>query len=169
MLALMGWAGFAFLVGWCWRAANQAPTRQLNLGWRWWLVTGLTLLSFRWRMIVMPTEFNPDEAHLIAGAITLRHDPAFWRSVDGITAGPLAFYPLLPATFSHGLTSFIIARLIGLAGLFGILVFTGEAVAKIAGTVIACSVVLPALAFLAFTTTPDFKFYSTGMFSEHRV
>lgn len=38
---------------------------------------------------------NPDEAQLLAGALTLRHDFAPWRSVDLSTAGPLSVLPLL--------------------------------------------------------------------------
>lgn len=44
---------------------------------------------------------NPDEAQLLAGALTLRHEFAPWRSVDLSTAGPLSVLPLLilPADF----------------------------------------------------------------------
>ncbi len=44
---------------------------------------------------------NPDEAQLLAGALTLRHDFAPWRSVDLSTAGPVSVLPLLiaPADF----------------------------------------------------------------------
>ena len=35
---------------------------------------------------------NPDESQMLAQAIALQHDPVFWRSVDGTTAGPLNSY-----------------------------------------------------------------------------
>ena len=65
--------------------------------WTWWLLLAGALLAFRWPTLWIPHQQNPDESQLIAGAIALRHDPVFRRSVDGGTAGPLDFYPLLPA------------------------------------------------------------------------
>src|SRR5215207_2009845 len=52
------------------------------------LVIFLFLLAWRWPFLLVAGEFNPDESQLIAGAITLAHDPVFWRSVDGTTSGP---------------------------------------------------------------------------------
>lgn len=161
MLDVVGWICLAVLAAWSlqdWRA--QSPSR-IDLGWRWWLLTGVVLFCFRLDLVVATTDFNPDEALLLAGAITLKHDLVCWRSVDGMTAGPLVFYSLLPAALGHGLSSFILARITALACELAMLFFVGEALAKIAGPPVARLAGLPALAFLAFTTTPDFTFYST--------
>ena len=67
----------------------------------WWLWSGasvLLLLAWRWPFLVGPAIANPDEAQMIAGAITLKSYPIFWKYVDGTTHGPLADVPLL---FAH--------------------------------------------------------------------
>ncbi len=78
------------LVAWTLRDALRRDAAPLA-GWKWWLVAALTMLAFRWPVVWTPHQLNPDESQLIAGAITLRHDPVFWRSVDGSTAGPFGF------------------------------------------------------------------------------
>jgi hypothetical protein len=47
---------------------------------------------------------------VVAGASTLRHDPVFWRGVDGLTHGPLDQWPLLLALFARGRLNFTTAR-----------------------------------------------------------
>ncbi len=42
----------------------------------------------------LPNSMNPDEGMFVAGAMKLRYDPVFWRSLDGATSGPLNYYPL---------------------------------------------------------------------------
>ncbi len=136
----------------------NAPPR-----WAWWLLLAAALLAFRWPLLWVPHQQNPDESQLIAGAITLRYDPVFWRSVDGVTAGPLDFYPLLPAAWGDGIASYAVARMIGLVTIFWTIFFAGEALALLAGATVARVAVLPALAFHALTTHPDFIYYSTEL------
>jgi hypothetical protein len=131
--------------------------------WAWWLLLATALLAFRWPLLWVPHQQNPDESQLIAGAITLRYDPVFWRSVDGVTAGPLDFYPLLPAAWADGVNSYAVARLIGLVTIFLTILCAGEALALVVGVATARVVVLPALAFHALTTHPDFIHYSTEL------
>jgi len=51
----------------------------------------LALIAFRWPVLLHNRQLgDPDESQLIAGALTLQHDPRFWESVDGTTHGPLA-------------------------------------------------------------------------------
>jgi len=146
--------------GWTLRDVQADPSGSA-LGWKWWLLCALAVLCFRWPLLFVQHQLNPDESQLIAAAITLRHDPVFWRSVDGNTAGPLDCYPLLPAAWVVGASSFVAARLIGLAVTFAALLLAGETLALLAGASLARVVVLPALAAAAFTTCPDFIFYST--------
>lgn len=154
--------GLLFVVALLWSVvlAGRASTVG-GLGWKWWLLVAAVLLSFRWPLLGVPHQMNPDESQLIAGAITLRHDPVFWRSVDGGTAGPVDYYPLLPAAWVDGPASYRIARVIGLIAIFGALFFAGETLARFADPGIARLAVLPALAFQAFTTHPDFIYCST--------
>jgi hypothetical protein len=160
--ALGGWTLLAVAGAWALRDAWAQPT-ALSPGWKWWALIAAILLAFRWPLVWVPHQFNPDESQLIAGAITLRHDPVFWRSVDGSTAGPVDYYPLLPAAWGNGYASYAIARLIGLAAVFGTIFFAGKTLAAIARTTVARVAVLPALAFHALTTNPDFTHYSTEL------
>lgn len=50
------------------------------------------LPGFRWPLLWVPHHLNPDESRLIAGALARRHDPVFWHSVGGGTAGPLDYF-----------------------------------------------------------------------------
>ena len=160
--AFLGWILLLLAVawsGWAGRRESAAPA----IGWPWWLLTAAALLCFRWPMFWIQHQLNPDESQLIAGALTLRHDPVFWRAVDGATAGPLDYYPLLPAAWADGFASYAVARLIALAVVFATMVFAGETLALLAGAALARIAVLPALAAVAFTTSPDFTHYSTEL------
>ena len=45
-------------------ARFRAPPR-----WLWWLLVGGALLAFRWPLLWVPHQRNPDESQLIAGAL----------------------------------------------------------------------------------------------------
>jgi hypothetical protein len=83
---------------------------------RFWtaLVLLIPVLAWRWPFLLSATEYNPDESQIIAGVITLIKDPVFWRSVDGITSGPLNFYSLLPVHWLGAPLDYFTARLAGL-------------------------------------------------------
>jgi len=158
--AALGWLLMLLAAGWTFRE-TLTNTPASAVGWKWWVLCAVAVLCFRWPLLFVQHQLNPDESQLIAGAITLRHDPVFWRSVDGNTGGPLDYYPLLPAGWVTGFSSFVAARLIGLAATFAALLLAGETLALLSGASLARVVVLPALAAAAFTTCPDFIFYST--------
>ena len=156
--ALPGWALLLAATVWTVRragAGDRAP------GWKWWMLCALALVCFRGPLLFVQHQLNPDESQLIAGAITLRHDPLFWRSVDGNTAGPFAYFPLLPSAFVSGFPSYVVARLIGLLVAWATLVLAGETVALLAGASLARVAVLPAVAAAGFTTCPDLIFYAS--------
>lgn len=131
--------------------------------WCWWILLAGVLLAFRWPLIWLPQEIYPDESQLIAGAMTLRHDPLFWRSVDGVTAGPLDYYALLPATYFFGTDGYAVTRMIAALIIWGTLVAAGETLVLITNRPVARIVILPALAFEALTTSPEFVHYSTEL------
>ena len=160
--AALGWALLGLAIAWSLHAVWSGEAAA-SPGWKWWVLAAGTLLCFRWPLLGVVHQLNPDESQLIAGALTLRHDPVFWRSVDGGTAGPLDFYPLLPAAWADGFASYAVARLIALAVVFGVIAFAGETLALLAGAALARVAVLPALAAAAFTTNPDFAHYSTEL------
>jgi hypothetical protein len=129
----------------------------------WWSLLVGVLLAFRWPLIWFPHEIYVDESQLIAGALTLRHDPVFWRSVDGTTAGPLDQYVLLPTAFFSGTTCYAAARITAVLLISGMLFAAGETVALIARRAVARVVILPPLAFEALTTSPELVHYSSEL------
>ncbi len=160
--AALGWVLLAGAVGWSlW--CNQTGETSGPARWLWWLLLAGVLLAFRWPLIWLPHELYPDETQLLAGALTLRHDPMFWRSVDGGTAGPLDYYALLPASFFPGVASYAATRFTAAALIWGGLVAIGGTLALLAGRRVARLAVLPLLTFAAFTTSPEFVHYSTEL------
>ena len=105
---------------------------------------------------------NPDEAQMIAGALTLRHAPVFWRDVDGTTHGPLDQWPLTLASRAGLPLDFAGARMLGLACVFALLLLLATSLAadnEAAGRL----AVLPAAVWLATLREPEFHQLS----SEH--
>jgi len=127
---------------------------------------GLITVMFagHWSTFMVNRPFwNPDEGQLLAGALTLRHDPVFWRSVDGTTHGPLAQWPLTVVSWA-GLpldyrTARLVAHLLSALTLF----LTAEGLALRYGAVTGRLAILPALALLGGTLEPEFAQYC----SEH--
>jgi hypothetical protein len=144
-----------------------APVWSMAAGRRGQLAFACTLLATlvagHWQSLVDNRPWaNPDEAQMIAGAITLRHDPVFWRDVDGTTHGPLNQWPLTLASWAGLPLDFRSARLFALVSttatlllLIGSLSVGGEIIGRLA--------VLPAAAWLATVREPEFHQYS----SEH--
>lgn len=142
----------------------RAQTHPLFRPWVVGALAGLFLVVCRWSLIWLPHEMHPDESQMIAGAITLlHHDPLFWRSVDGGTAGPLDFYALLPAAFFFGTTTYGVARLIGTLFVWGILIAAGETIFLLTRRGAARIAILPALVYEACTTSHEFVHYSTEL------
>ncbi len=146
-----------------WRAAAGGEAIGSVAGEAAWI--GLLLLAWRWPWLLVPVEFNPDESQLIAGALTLRVDPVFWRSVDGTTSGPLNFYALLPLTWLGLPADYFSARLTGLILVWASLLAGGWALRQLGAGILAPVAVAPAALFFAATTDGDFVHYS----SEHVV
>ncbi|HET7538125.1 MAG TPA: glycosyltransferase family 39 protein [Candidatus Didemnitutus sp.] len=132
---------------------------------RWVFVTllFLTFFAFRWPAFFFNEEMNPDESQIIAGAITLQHDPVFWRAVDGTTHGPLDDYPLLLVRLFGLPVNYCTARVVGALMIFAAVFLLYRTLARYFADPLARIGCLPALAYLAFTTNWDFIHYS----SEH--
>jgi len=121
------------------------------------------ILSWRWPFLFAAAEYNPDESQLIAGGITLAHDPVFWRSVDGTTSGPLNFYLLVPYAWLGIPLDYFTARLTGLMLITGALFAVYRTLAVHYRCSIAWLAIFPAAAFFATATYSDLIHYS----SEH--
>ncbi len=131
--------------------------------WRWSLVIAGVLLAGRWPTWLVTRQLNPDESQLIAGALTLRADPVFWRSVDGATAGPLDFYALWPAGWLLGADDFRSARVTAWGLLALALIFAHQTTAIVFGRIVARVTGFSALCLEALTLNPDFLHYSTEL------
>ncbi len=73
--------------------SSRAAVNRVCPPWLYGLLLILTLFIIRLPAF-LPGSMNPDESMFLAGAMKLRHDPVFWRSLDGNTSGPLNFFPL---------------------------------------------------------------------------
>ena len=133
--------------------------------WIWGLVILGILIAGRWPVLFFGREINHDESQLIAGAITLRHDFMFWRSVDGATAGPLDFYALLPAGWMHGANDYFTARITALFLVAAALTFTHQTIALVFGRQLARITGFSVVCFESLTQHADLLHYSTELVS----
>ncbi|HLP03524.1 MAG TPA: hypothetical protein VK163_15965 [Opitutaceae bacterium] len=127
------------------------------------LYTLALLFAWRWPVLFQATPLNPDEAQLIAAALTYQLDPVPFRSVDLTTSGPLNGLALLPTHWLGVPQDYFNARLVAillewgaLLALFGVL----RTRATAAGAALA---LMPGVVFLALAADLDFIHYS----SEH--
>ena len=129
----------------------------------WPAATVLTLLlaAWRWPLWFYPGGYNPDESQLLTGALTLAHDPVFWRSVDGFTGGPLDFGVLLWAKVLTLPVNFLTARIGGLLLVGGALFFAYRTMRRFLPIGAARLALLPGALFFAIVTQDDFIHYST--------
>ncbi len=142
------------------RDRRPAPSRSIAIGWTVCTVL-FCLLAWRWPYLLSATEYNPDESQFIAGAITLTHDPVFWRSVDGTTSGPLNFYALLPLHWAGLPLDYFSARLTSLLLIGVALVFSYASLRTRYDRTSARLGILPAIAFFSLVHEWDFVHYSS--------
>lgn len=138
-------------------------TTRITPRWLYLSILFLTFFSFRWPLFFVNEELNPDESQIIAGAITLRHDPLYWRSVDGMTHGPLDDYPLMLPWLAGQTPGYLSARLIAACLVLGAVMLLYCTLIRYVPDPIARVGTLPAFCFFAFSTYWDFVHYS----SEH--
>ena len=78
--------------------AEERGTRAT--GWGFAGLMALAVLIFRWPVLFVPMELNPDETQMASQAMKYLLDFVPWRSVDGTTSGPLNSWLLaIPACF----------------------------------------------------------------------
>ncbi|TDE12514.1 hypothetical protein [Dyadobacter psychrotolerans] len=126
------------------------------------VILSIALLTFmRLPVIVFNREINPDESQMLSHAITLFHNPVYWRSVDGTTIGPLDNYLLVvPRLFGFQI-DYTSGRFMGLLCTVGTLLFLLLSLKNWFGSLTAQISVLIPLIFLSFTQEPDFVHYSS--------
>ncbi len=143
------------------RGWADAPALDLRWGWAIFIM----LAVGRWPSWFATREFNPDESQFIAGALTLRHDPVFWRSVDGATAGPLDFYALLPVGWIGGGDSYMSARITAALLIGAALVLVHMSLASTFGRQVARVSTFGAVCLESLTQHDDLIHYSSELVS----
>lgn len=138
------------------------PGKSTGFDWAWALAGLGILVAARWPTWFFPLEFNQDESGFIAGAMTLRHDPMFWRSVDGDTSGPFNFYALLPLGSLLG-DSYLSARVTALALVLAAILFAHHAMMILGGQRLARLGSFPAFCFEACAWDRSFLHYSSEL------
>jgi len=123
----------------------------------------LTLFAFRWPSWFVPTDFNPDEAQIVAGAITLKSFPIYWKYVDGTTHGPLCELPLVLAAWIGAPLNYVTARVVAALLQAVSLIGVWRTVGCLASERTARLAVIPGLAFWAFATTGEFVHYASEL------
>lgn len=146
-------------------SCNSSGTRLRSWAHPAWFVGAviLTLCACRWPTWFAPNELNPDESQMLAGAITLRDFPVYWKHVDGTTHGPLTDYFLLvfawlglPLNYVTARAAATVLQAVSLLGVWGAVRRTGPEVAARVG-------ILPGVAFWSFTHWADHVHYSSGL------
>lgn len=120
------------------------------------LMLALFLLLARWRSLTFPGEISVDEGSTIAQGLKYLHDPIPWRSVDGITCGPLSTWVALWAPLVGLKLSFFSLRLTSLMLIVAALAATALCTREIVGKRFSLLCVFPAATLLASTLNTDF-------------
>ncbi len=160
-LSLAAWAVFALTAA---AALPRGVPRRLRHPALFAALAMISILAFRWPVVCDNREVSdPDESQMISGALTLRHDPLYWRSVDGQTRGPLDDWPLLGLLRATGRLDYIGARLTGAVLAWMCVMGAWLALRHLFGDPQARVLVLPLLAVHAFANFWNFIQYG----SEH--
>ena len=120
------------------------------------VILAVALPVWRWRSLTYNGEINVDEGTAIALALKYLHDPVPWRSVDGITCGPLATWVTLWAPPLGLKMTYATLRITGLLMVFISAVGAVLAMREILGRRLALLATLPPLTLLLTTLNFDF-------------
>lgn len=149
---------YALCWGVLWLTFRPAVNRRVFVA----VALGLLFL-LRLPSIVFNAEINPDESQMITQALTLRHNPVYFQSVDGTTTGPLdSYFLVLPGLIGLPF-DYITAHLMAfcLVALYLWLLFRtarvwfGESAARLA--------LLPVVFMLGLTQHGDFLHYNSEL------
>lgn len=153
----------ALLLWQAWSASALPETPSWRSRWIFPLTILLMFVAWRWPLMIANYELNPDESQFIAGALTLRHDPVFWRSVDGMTSGPLVSYVLVPVLWLGLPLDFMAARCVGLIALWLVFAVSYRQLLAHYNRRAASLGVATAAFLFAATTNADFNHYSSEL------
>lgn len=119
---------------------------------------GLALLLplWRWHSLTYQGEINVDEGSEIALGLKYLSDPIPWRSVDGITCGPLSTWVFLWAPLAGVKLSYFTLRLTALVLIHGATVATVLSIKEMIGKRYCLLCIFPAVTLFATTLQSDF-------------
>jgi hypothetical protein len=153
------------LLAWLASACPPAARRWCQSSWLFGLAVIFSLAAFRWPTWFVQDEFNPDESQIIAGAITLRDHPVYWRDVDAMTQGPLNAYALTIASLAGLPLNFFGPRVFTLLLQAASLLAVHAALRRLTTESSARWGVFVPLAFWCLTSHHDFLHYSSELLS----
>ena len=125
--------------------------------------TGLAILAGRWPVLLAPS-INSDENQFIAAAMTLVKEPAFWRSVDTGTSGPLNIIPLTIPRLLNIRIDYASARLIGLFLVILSVIFFYYSLKYLYDNRVARIATIPVVLFFSLAVHSNFVHYSSEHF-----
>lgn len=141
---------------------SDAPDR-FKPDFRWGWVIALLLFVGRWPTWLVTRQYNEDESHLLAGLFTLRADPVFWRSLDGLTTGPLDYYILFATGWIPANNPFFALRITAAGLLLVTLLFMHVSLSVLYGQRVARVASLGAIAVESFSLHADLLHHSTEL------
>lgn len=150
---------------WLGRASRSERNGTPHPRAHWWFA-GLLLaliLAWRWPVLFQATPFNPDEAQLLAAALTFVHDPVPFRSVDLTTSGPLNGLVLIPTHLLGLPQDYFNARVVAVLLQWGTLLALFASLWRHTTVARAACVLLPGTFFFATAADTDLIHYT----SEH--
>lgn len=121
--------------------------------------TGLAILAGRWPVLLAPS-INSDEDHFIAAAMKLVKEPAFWRSVDTGSSGPLNIIPLTIPKLLNIRIDYASARVIGLFLVILSVIFFYYSLKYLYDNRVARIATIPVVLFFSLAVHSNFVHYS---------
>lgn len=125
------------------------------------VLLAVALPAWRWRSLMYNGEINVDEGSEISKGLKYLYDPIPWRSVDGITCGPLSTWVILWAPLLGLKLSYFTIRITGILLIFCSGVGVSLSLKEIVGRRFSMIAVLPALTL--FLTTLNFDFVTCAL------
>ncbi len=142
--------------------SRRAPSWALK-SWLFAAAMVITLCAFRWPTWFYLRDLNPDEAQIVAGALTLDRFLLPWKHLDPTTHGPLCEYFLIFASWFGAPFNYVTARIMAALLQAGALLAVWATLRRLMEESPARIGVLSGLAFWCLTSWDDFLHYSSEL------
>ena len=159
----LAWAAFATVALLALMPARSTPPSRWCSPWLFTAGVLLCLCAWRWPTWFYPLDLNPDEAQIVAGALTLERFHVYWKFVDGTSHGPLLEYPLVFASWLGAPFNYVSARVVAVLFQACALLALWRTLRHLTSEHVARAAILPGLAFWSFVSWDDFSHYSSEL------